>query len=854
MNTKLLRYLSLIIAVLFTGKITAQISFSPLPSFPQDNIVTIEFSTAHNEVYAATTSRVFVSKDLGATWIKLPNPVSLTVNTIYCTKDGVLYIGVGKTLNNPIVGLLKFDREKNSWVRIENSPLDISAICEQNDGSLLVGTGNSDNYLPLPINKGTGFYRYGAGIWSLENNGFENLPDFNVFPAIRTLHVHTNGNILAATYGNGVWIKKTSVWERFGKNLSSSYVNCLNELINGKIIIGTDSGVEIEEHGIWRKTGLDGETVRTIEQLGSGEVYAGTGAYHWQTKSIIGKVYTSVNECVSWEFDNSLPQMTSTGKILSLSNNTLLLGSSGLWKYSNNNKWEQDAFNFGSNRGVDITVNGNGVLFAINSTTPTNLHGGGIFRSRDKGITWECVSTGIEHQRSNFIYADKKGNVWCGLARYANKATNSTHDDATLYRSSDNGETWRKDTLILKATNYYSDVTESVNGTIYVSSGWGGPSNISSTIDFSQWNNDLNSGINNGGLAFNCASDGKGNVYLGTETKGVLRSTSGEKNSFAPIHSNGPRGNSKIFASLYTEDIVVTGGGGSSSEKYCYASSDGGKSIYPLKSIPDYTAPSDVIFSNKNTTFASFQSGNPNVGGLYVAATPLTDTTNFKRIISNGNSSYYFTSFALDECGYLIGNANNGGIYISNIPINKPSKSILAVPDDNFTVTTDSIFFRWLNNCSLNTFDLEIASDADFKKIETSIKDIKGNSFTLDNMILKNNTHYYWRITAKDTLGEQSFSNIFSFTLQSSVSITHDENTPNLLTNISLVLTTDDQQLDNSFGGKAFTLYNEICGIVKTGKFDSYAPSLKSTELSVGYYTLLVKDLYKTQCIRIIKM
>ena len=692
---KLLRCIPLMIVILSTGKIAAQISFSPLHSSPQDNIVSIETNPVHNEMYVASASRVFVSKDIGLTWTKLPNPVSLTVNTLFCSKSGELYIGVGKTLNNPVVGLLKYDREKNSWIRIENSPLDISAICEQKDGSLLIGTGNSDNYVPSPINKGTGFYLFRSGAWTQENNKFENLPAFNVMPAIRQLFVNSTGDVIAATYGNGVWIKKSTGWERYGKELSSLYINCIKELINGKIVIGTDDGIEIIENGIWRKAGLTGEVIRTIEQVNPNSILAGTGSYHWQTRSIVGRVYGTENEGTTWDVDTALPQMTSISTLHVLSNNTLLLGSSGLWKHSNKNTWEQDAFNFGSGRIVDVTVNKKGELFAINSTTPQNLHGGGIFRSRDKGNTWDCVSKGIEHQRSNFIYADKSGTIWCGLARYANKATNSTHDDAVLYRSSDNGDTWSKDTLILKATNYYSDATETTDGTIYISNGWGGPSNISSTTDFAHWNNDLNSSINNGGLAFNCASDGKGAVYIGTETKGVLHSLTGEKNSFAPINSNGPLGNSRVFASMFSDDIVVTGGGGSSAEKYCYGSPNGGKDLFPLKSIPDYTAPSDVVFSNKNTVFTCFQSGNPNVGGLYIANTPLTDTSNFKRIVSNGTASYYFTSFAIDECGYLIGNAGNGGIYLSNVPINKPLKSILSLPHNGFTITTDSISFQW---------------------------------------------------------------------------------------------------------------------------------------------------------------
>lgn len=775
-NRKCLYNLSLRTVVLLFCfyNVQAQIQFSLTKNYPQDNILSITEDTVHEEIYVCTSTRVYVSTDKGISWNKIVNPGSITVNTLYCTSSGKLFVGVGKTLTNPAVGMLEYDRINNKWVALQGSPFDITSIIEEKNGHLLVGTGNYDNYKPLPINKGTGFYRFAADTWSPVNSNFGYVPGTTVFPAIRQMIYTEKGILLAATYGNGIWKMENETWFPYDNTTHNSFINCISQLKNGAIIIGTDDGIEIENNGIWSANNdLKGETVRVLTYTDS-LIILGTGAYHWQTKPMEGTVYISSDYGNSWKKNTAYPHTVGISEIKRIGS-TVLLAGTGLWLTADGgSEWKELNINTGGNRIVQITTNKKGDMFALCTTTPQNKNGGGVFKSTDRGESWACIVNGLKHQRGNFIFCDMSDKLWCGLARYTNNATNSTHDDAILYYSENNGGTWLKDSNILKATNYYSCMTETPNGTLYITNGWGGPSNISSTSDSRSWNNDLNMGEQNGGLAFNCSVNGNNFVFVGTETQGILRSGSGERGTFQKLEMS-PKGNSKVFGNPFSGEIVATGGR-ENSLKYFYGakSEHNGDSMFAFSNFPDYSAPSSVIFGSKGTVYIANQAGLFENTGLYTTTLPISENSVFEKVLTNNNISYYFTSMSTDECGYLYGCAN--GIYVSDKPIHRPLPSTLKTPQHNSVFSGEQIVFKWENTCVLLSHTLHISTDSDFTNTVYRIQDINDFEQKIQQGILQNGNTYFWRIISKDVEKDSSVSNTYSFVYNGITSISyHDE-------------------------------------------------------------------------------
>lgn len=755
----------------------AQIKFSLTENFPQDNILSIVENTVYNEIYICTSTRVFVSSDKGVSWNKIANPGSITVNTLYCTSTGKLYVGVGKTLTNPTVGILEYDRINNTWLPLQGSPLDITTILEEKDGNLFVGTGNYDNYLPLPINKGTGFYRFSAGLWNPVNSNFGYLPGNSVFPAIRQMIYTEQGTLLAATYGNGVWKMENNSWELYGKDIHNNFVNCIAQLKNGSIIIGTDDGIEIENNGAWNKINeLNGETVRAISQSDS-IILIGTGAYHWQTKPVQGTVYSSSDEGKTWIKNLSYPQTIGIHDIKKIGGNSYLLASTGLWIAENKGvEWNNVNINTGGNRTIQIIANNKGDLFALCTTTSQNKSGGGVFKSTDKGKTWACIVNGLKHQRGNFIFCDSKEKVWCGLTRYTNKASNSTHDDAVLYYSLDNGSTWLPDTNILRATNYYSCMAETTDGKLFVTNGWGGPSNVSSTTDHISWNNDLNMGEQNGGLAFNCAVNGNNIIYIGTETHGIQRSLNGEKGTFQSLGASSPKGNSKVYANPLTGEVVGVGGG-SDPLKYFYGSKseDNGENMFAFRNFPDYAAPSSVIFGSKGIMYLANQGSSFENTGLYTTVLPYSEFSTFEKIIANANVSYYFASMTTDECGYLYGCGIGSGVYVSDKPVHKPLPSNLKTPEHKSILSQSQSTFTWANTCTLLSHTLQIAEDSNFINIIYQSAGINGFGHEITNNTFLLDNNYFWRIISRDATNDTSTSDTHTFTYKAVTSISSQD-------------------------------------------------------------------------------
>jgi hypothetical protein len=87
----------------------------------------------------------------------------------------------------------------------------------------------------------------------------------------------------------------------------------------------------------------------------------------------------------------------------------------------------------------------------------------------------------------------------------------------------------------------------------------------------------------------------------------------------------------------------------------------------------------------------------------------------------------------------------------------------LTSPSNSETGVSLTPVFSWDAISNASTYDIEIATDAEFNSIIVS-ENITTNSYTAASLSLS--TTYYWRVKAKNSCGEGDFSSVSSFTTQ----------------------------------------------------------------------------------------
>ncbi|MBL7828975.1 MAG: T9SS type A sorting domain-containing protein [Saprospiraceae bacterium] len=742
----------------------AQISFAPLPTQPPDHILSIANDTVHHIMYACTSTRVQRSFDQGITWDKTANTGAFGINTLFVTASGQLYAGVEMTVSGAASGLVAYNQVTNTWSAVPGAPNNISAIIELPNGDLAVGTGSSANFQPNAINIGTGIYRFQGGSWVAENAGLPMLPGFNNLPYIKGFAITTDGEWYAATYGCGVLHYQNGSWQDAGLGL----VNASSILAGQQntLFVGLDNGVaRRDEAGNWTlSSGLPAKPARALVQATTGKLYAGLGYYVWMNGSLAGEIYTSSDDGLSWQkSDGGL--RTSDVLCLKCVGTHCFAGAAGLWQTVNAGQaWSSVNSPFwGSNQAFSVHQNAAGHLFAACDNQPKFAGYGGIFRSTDEGQTWEQILTGINRHRCNFLFCDSQGNLWAGFTRFVGTASNGSHTDGVLYKSVDNGETWQQNTGILTPTLRFSGMKESPTGKLYVINGWGGPSNISASSDYEHWDNSLNGGMGNGGMAFGLAVNQVGDVFVGTETQGIMRSLS---NGTAPFETVSPIvGNSSVFVDA-SSGYVFAGGGGSANGLGFWASvpADNGANMFQFEQFPVYTYPVAMVFDNRGNLYMTSNSAGFANAGFYIASGPWHAGSSFSKVMANANVSYYFTSMFIDPCGYIYGAQN--GIYKSDVPVNTPPAPVLQNPGNGTLLQSMQVAFAWQHSCTPDQFRVQVSTDSLFSALLIDTL-CPTNTFNGD---LPGEATYYWRVQAINAAGDGSWSAVFHFSISPAMS------------------------------------------------------------------------------------
>ena len=765
---------------------TAQISFTNLPSQPPDNIISIVTDPTNNDIYAAATLKVIKSSNNGVSWTATANTGALNLNLIYFTASGQLYAGTDKS-NTNAVGLIKYNKVTNLWSDVLGSPQDITAIVEDNAGNLILGTGTTGNFTASnPINKSTGFYYYNiaANTFTSMNTGIANVPTYSVLPFIKSLVKNSTGIVFAATYGTGVYQWNGTLWSTYGTGINNANVNTLNFNTNDSLYAGTDAGISVVGNagGAWSNVSVGlpvNKPVRSITIDAAGKLYAGLGFYHYQNGNMAGDIYASINKGTSWQNANAGYVGGVIFSILAHASGNVFAGSGGIWKSTNSGGlWAYSMSGVKvANQTIKMVENSAGDIFVMcrNNQLGTRLPYGGVFRSTDNGVTWIQIVNGINAQGLFAIFVDSHDNIWLTGSTIKSNANQAGTIWGTpeLYKSVNNGTTWIKNTSIAQASDAYNHIVETPNGKIYVDNSFGTSiSNLSSSTDYNTFDNTLKPPPNNGNESYGLAVNKNNDVFHGTETQGIMRSTSnGAPGSFSTVTIGG--GNTTVFVDPYSQYVFTNSGNTTGIRFYASTNINNGTNAFPILNSPlYYISVQDMAFTNTNKIYCAVNASVFSLAGLYLMQSPVTTNSAFTRLINFGTLSFYFNTLYIDKCGYMYGVAQGGGISISTLPVNTPLPSTLVFPVNNSTGVSLAPTLSWTPVCSPDSFRVQIALDTFFTGIIIDQALITANTYNVVPGILSSGTKYFWRVYAVNAAGVGKWSTVNSFTTLSILPLT----------------------------------------------------------------------------------
>ena len=843
---------------------SAQISFTNLPNQPPDNIISIVTDPSSNDIYAAATLKVIRSVNNGISYTLTANTGAQNLNLLYFTAAGQLYAGADKT-NTSAVGLIKYNKATDTWSEVPGSPQNITAIVEDNTGNLIVGTGTTGNYTAAnPINKGNGFYYYNiaANTFTAINNGLSNVPPYSVLPFIKSLIKNTAGIIFAATYGGGVYKWNGTIWNNYGAGLANNFVNTLKLNINDSLYAGTDAGVSvISNAGVsWSNvsTGLPAnKPVRSITIDAIGKLYAGLGYYHYQNGNMAGDLYTSSNNGTSWQNANTGYVGGVIYSLLAHSSGNVFAGSAGIWRSANSGGlWAYSMSGVKlANQTYKMAENSAGDIFVLckNNTLGTRLPYGGVFRSTDNGATWMQLVNGINAQGLFEIFIDSHDNIWLsGSTIRANaNGTGTIWGTPELYKSANNGLTWVKNTSIVSASDAYTHIAETKNGKLYVASSFGtSVSNLSSSTDYNSFDNTLNLPPNNGGYSFGLAVNNANDVFHGTETNGIMRSTSnGAPGSFSTVAAGG---NTTVYVDPYTQYVFSSAGPNVNIHFNCSTNINNGSNMFSLSNYPAFWADTqDMAFTNTGKIYCAVNSSHFNQAGLYLMQSPVTANSSFTMLINFGTLSFYFYTLYIDKCGYLYGVAPGGGISVSTLPVNTPLQSTLNFPSNNAIGISLTPALTWTAPCMADSFRLQIATDSLFTAVVKDQSTITTTNYTVTTGILNTSTKYFWRVYGVNAAGVGKWSTVYNFTTASVLPLTFisfDGIYNNVLNVIDLHWTTANEInnhhfiIERSTDGISFTAIGTMPASLQPSTQNNYAFQDKNMVTGNNFYRLVQVD------------
>lgn len=204
-------------------------------------------------------------------------------------------------------------------------------------------------------------------------------------------------------------------------------------------------------------------------------------------------------------------------------------------------------------------------LYESNQTVYISSDGDGVYRSEDGGVSWKKANYGFEDLNIKLL------SIFHSAGKDFLLAASSS---GGLYKTSNNGKSWSKvlEKILISAIAVYRHkdhhliIAGSANGHLFVSKDLG---------DSWRFLNKDNKWGSINSIAFSAKYFTDGTVYIGTEKKGVFKSTDKgnhfvSTNQGLPVEahirslvtSNDPKLNTTVFASTWYEAVFYTKNGG----------------------------------------------------------------------------------------------------------------------------------------------------------------------------------------------------------------------------------------------------------------------------------------------------
>ncbi|MBE2280665.1 MAG: hypothetical protein IAE91_09750 [Ignavibacteriaceae bacterium] len=134
-----------------------------------------------------------------------------------------------------------------------------------------------------------------------------------------------------------------------------------------------------------------------------------------------------------------------------------------------------------------------------------------------------------------------------------------------------------------------------------------------------------------------------------------------------------------------------------------------------------------------------------------------TDTTRTVNLFISQKTYYWRVSAANEN-----GTGDWSAVFrFRTAPVSVPGITYLIEPENNAIGVAKPVTFKWRTNSLADFYSFIIASDSSFSNIVYSKIDIPDTFITVNN--LQGMTKYYWKVSAYNSLGGNTFSSVFNF-------------------------------------------------------------------------------------------